>query len=93
MVCDAGTLVGVCLNEKKVRKSGRGGPKPPLDPPVGLPNAKFRKIARLLEHTEELSDVFGRYPDIDSYLDIKILSVDPAYRGRKMATKMIDRTR
>lgn len=37
-------------------------------------------------------DVFTLYPEIDSFVDGKILSVDPKYRGHGIAGKLTDMT-
>ncbi|CAH1105016.1 unnamed protein product [Psylliodes chrysocephalus] len=81
-----GKLVGVCLNgiiEK--------GPDPEEFPCT--PGNKFENIARLLEHVEKTVDYFTRYPDIDRFIAIQILSVDASVRGKGIAKKLANRTK
>lgn len=37
-------------------------------------------------------DIFSLYPEIDSFVDGKILSVDPKYRGLGIAGQLTDKT-
>lgn len=37
-------------------------------------------------------DIFALYPDIDSFVDGKILSVDPKYRGHGIAGELTNKT-
>lgn len=41
-----------------------------------------------MEYIESQFDVFKRYPDIDTYLDGMILSVDASYRGCGIANRL-----
>lgn len=45
-----------------------------------------------MEHIESQFDLFKLYPDIDSFLDGKILSVNENYRGLGIAGKLTQRT-
>lgn len=80
------------LNGVKRRKAGPCEPEE-LPPPEGLPNTKFRNIVRLLDEADAQADVFGRFPDVDAYVDIKILSVHPDWRGKGIAKQLIDQSR
>lgn len=85
--------MAVLLNGIKHRKApGEVEPAEP-PPPEGLPNTKFRNIVRLLDEADVQADVFGRFPDVDAYIDIKILSVHPAWRGRGIAKQLLGRSR
>lgn len=87
-----GELVGMTLNALKRRKEGPCEPEV-LPPPEGLPNTKFRNIVRLLDEADVQADVFGRFPDVDGFVDIKILSVHPDQRGKGIAKRLIDQSR
>lgn len=52
---------------------------------------KFKKILSLFEFIETQFDVFKLYPDVDCFLDGKILSVDEKYRGCGIAGKLTAR--
>ncbi|KAE8751536.1 hypothetical protein FOCC_FOCC001783 [Frankliniella occidentalis] len=85
-------VVGILLSGTKRRKEGPAEPEE-LPPPEGIPNTKFRHIVRLLDEADAQADVFGRFPNVDAYVDIKILSVHPDYRGRGIAKQLIDQSR
>lgn len=89
---DSGEVVGILLSGTKRRKEGPAEPEE-LPPPEGIPNTKFRHIVRLLDEADAQADVFGRFPNVDAYVDIKILSVHPDYRGRGIAKQLIDQSR
>lgn len=46
----------------------------------------------LMDHVDEQFDIFELYPDIDRFLDCKIISVDTNYRGMGIAGMLTDRT-
>ncbi|XP_044749262.1 arylalkylamine N-acetyltransferase 1-like isoform X2 [Coccinella septempunctata] len=54
---------------------------------------KFQMILDFLLYNTVQCDIFGKYPDIDKAMTVKILSVDPCMRGRGVATKLVDETR
>lgn len=85
-----GEIVGVILNGTIMK------PQPDDEPPAKLAencaHPKFRKIMALMDHVDELFDIFTLYPDIDRLLDCKILSVDTRYRGMGIAGMLTDRT-
>ncbi|XP_034239246.1 dopamine N-acetyltransferase [Thrips palmi] len=87
-----GEVVGIVLNGIKRRIEGPCEPEE-LPPPEGQANTKFRHIVRLLDEADAQADVFGRFPDVDAYVDIKILSVHPDYRGKGIAKQLIDQSR
>lgn len=83
-VSASGNLIGVCLNGIGVR----GIPEEEFyssDP-------KFQKILDLLDAVEANANLFGRYPDVDKIMNVKILSVDGAWRGRRIAQELVNRT-
>lgn len=51
----------------------------------GCANPKFRKILGLMDLVDSKYDFFEKYPHVDRGMEIKILSVDPEYRGRGIA--------
>lgn len=53
---------------------------------------KFKKILTLMEYIDAHFSLFNLYPDINSYLDAKILSVNSNYRGYGIAGKLMERT-
>lgn len=42
---------------------------------------KFKKIMAMMDHIDTKFNIFELYPNIDAFVDGKILSVDPNYRG------------
>uniref|UniRef100_A0AAG5DRM4 aralkylamine N-acetyltransferase n=2 Tax=Anopheles atroparvus TaxID=41427 RepID=A0AAG5DRM4_ANOAO len=85
-----GEIVGVTLNGTIMK------PQPGDEPPAKLADnclhPKFRKIMALMDHVDEQFDIFELYPDIDRFLDCKIISVDTRYRGMGIAGMLTDRT-
>lgn len=55
-------------------------------------NNKFSDITTLLDKIEREADVFGKYPNIDRVMDIKIISVDESFRGQGVCKALIDKT-
>lgn len=53
---------------------------------------KFKKIMGLMDLLDSKFDIFALYPDIESFVDGKILSVDPKYRGCGIAGHLTDKT-
>jgi predicted GNAT family acetyltransferase len=57
------------------------------------PNPRFRKILQLLVAVERGSDVFSKFPDVDRLVEVRILSVDTAVRGRGIAKALLEKSR
>jgi arylalkylamine N-acetyltransferase len=53
---------------------------------------KFKKIMGLMDLIDTKFDIFSLYPSIDCFVDGKILSVDPKYRGLGIAGQLTDKT-
>ncbi|XP_044727986.1 arylalkylamine N-acetyltransferase 1-like isoform X2 [Chrysoperla carnea] len=81
-----GQILGVTIN-------GVSRPGKAVDSSEECKNPKFKKILKLLYTIDKQSDVFGQFPDVSSTIDVKIISVDNACRGRGIAKALIDRTR
>jgi GNAT superfamily N-acetyltransferase len=87
-VSACGTIVGVVLNgshepghlEEMERKAD------------ACPHPRFRKILQLLAAVERGSDVFGKFPDVDKLVEVRIVSVDSAMRGRGIAKALIEKS-
>lgn len=66
------------------------------DSPVSYADAcqheKFRIILKLFEHIDTQFNVFDLYPNIDKYVEGKILAVDKKYRGYGIAGMLTNRT-
>lgn len=52
---------------------------------------KFKQILMLFEYIDQHFNTFDLYPDINSYLDVAILSVNVNYRGYGIAGKLIEK--
>ena len=57
------------------------------------PNPKFRKILQFLAFVDRRADVFGKFPEISKLLEIHMVAVDGNWRGKGIATALMDRTR
>ena len=84
-VSPSGQIIGVCLNGviDRAEEEDEGE----------CENPKFRKIKNLLEQVYTEANIFGRFPLVEKVLDIRVASVDEAYRGRGIAKALFDHTR
>jgi GNAT superfamily N-acetyltransferase len=53
---------------------------------------RFRNILELLAAVDRASDVFGKFPDIDKLVEVRILSVDTTMRGRGIAKALLEKS-
>ncbi|CRK93822.1 CLUMA_CG007349, isoform A [Clunio marinus] len=53
---------------------------------------KFKKIMSLMDYVDSKFNIFALYPDIDLFVDGKILAVDSKYRGHGIAGHLTDKT-
>lgn len=84
-----GDVVGACLNRCHKPEDVQQ-----MEAEADIcPNPKFRKILRFLAFVDRRSDVFGKFPDISKVLEIHIVAVDVNWRGKGVATALMDRTR
>ncbi|KAL1131987.1 hypothetical protein AAG570_011597 [Ranatra chinensis] len=83
-------LVGVCLSgivKKEDAEDSKG------DSLEECANPKFKKILNLLTTVSKECDIFQRYPHLDTVLEIRVVSVDNAYRGQGIAKALFDQTK
>ena len=45
---------------------------------------------QLMDYIDTKFSIFDLYPDIDAFIDGKILAVDPRYRGKNIAGRLTD---
>lgn len=58
----------------------------------GCENVEFKKILKFLDFIDTQFNLFDSYPDIDKYLDAKMLSVKETYGGRGIGGKLTELT-
>lgn len=56
-------------------------------------NSKFKDIVALLDKIKREADVFVQYPNVDRILEIKIVTVNDAYRGQGVCKALVDKTK
>lgn len=56
-------------------------------------NLKFKDIVVLLNKIKREADVFAQYPNVDRILEIKIVTVNEAYRGQGVCKALVDKTK
>lgn len=56
-------------------------------------NLKFKDIVELLNKIKREADVFAQYPNVDRILEIKIVTVNEAYRGQGVCKALVDKTK
>ncbi|XP_021942254.1 dopamine N-acetyltransferase-like isoform X2 [Zootermopsis nevadensis] len=88
-VAPGGEVVGACLNG--CHEPGHVGQMEAEA--ESCPNPKLKKILRFLATLERRADVFGKFPEVDKLLEIRTIAVDGAWRGRGVATALMERTR
>lgn len=54
---------------------------------------KFEEFMALFQKVEKESDVFGKYPEINRIMDIKIVTVNEVFRGQGVCTALFDKTK
>lgn len=87
-VSSCGTVVGVVLNG-----SQEPGHLEEMERCAdSCPHPRFRKILQLLAAVDRGSDVFGKFPDVDKLVEVRILSVDTAMRGRGIAKALLEKS-
>jgi len=87
-VSACGTVVGVVLNgshEPGHLEEAERAADACLHP-------RFRKILQLLAAVDRGSDVFSKFPDVDKLVEVRILSVDSAMRGRGIAKVLLEKS-
>lgn len=88
-VAPDGEVVGACLNG-----CHEPGHVDQMEAEAeSCPNPKFRKILQLLAFVERRADVFGKFPEVHKLLEIRTVAVDGFWRGRAVATALLERTR
>lgn len=102
-VAGDGTLVGVCINACLTREEDEEGRREWEEKADDVladvkaledADAKFEQIKRMLSSACAHGDVFKHGPaDLDRLFDIFILSVDSSWRGKGIATKLLDQSR
>ena len=87
-VSSCGKVVGVVLNG-----SQEPGHQEEMEKYADTcPHQRFRKILQLLAAVDRGSDVFGKFPDVDKLVDVRILSVDSEMRGRGIAKALLQKS-
>lgn len=56
-------------------------------------NSKFKTIVTLLDKIKREANVFGQYPDVNRIMEIKIVTVNDAYRGQGVCKALVDKTK
>lgn len=90
-VTPANEIAGVCINGAKRRENEEISAM--TDEVNACKNLKFKKILNLLTTVNIQSDIFGKFPNITSLVEVRVLSVDDAYRGKGIAKACINKTK
>lgn len=56
-------------------------------------NSKFKDIVVLLDKIKREADMFAHYPSVDHIMEIKIVTVNEAYRGQGVCKALVDKTK
>ncbi|XKL64949.1 hypothetical protein PGB90_005035 [Kerria lacca] len=89
-VSPSGYILGMCLNEIKIRDQKENNDSKINDE---CANPKCKKILQLLATMNKCSDVFGHFPTAEKLLEIVILSVDESCRGQGICKTLVEKTK
>lgn len=92
-VSSDGRLLGVRLNGLLTRAEYSEEPADSQQEVEECTHPRFRKILRLLKRVYWESNVFTRFPEAQRVLEIRITSVDEAYRCLGIAQAFTERTK
>jgi len=82
-------VVGACING-----SHKPGDVQQMEADADVcPSPKFRKILQFLAFVDRRADVFGKFPEINKLLEIHMVAVVDSWRGKGIATALMDGTR
>ncbi|XP_022168222.1 dopamine N-acetyltransferase-like [Myzus persicae] len=56
-------------------------------------SSKFNEIMVFLDKAEQNIDIFGKYPNIDRIMELKIITVNEAYRGQGVCKALINKSK
>nr|QEO33344.1 arylalkylamine-N-acetyltransferase [Platymeris biguttatus] len=84
-------IIAVCINGSLTRENNKVDAM--IEEVNSCKNQKFKKILNLITSVNIQSDIFGQFPKINSMAEVRVLSVDDAYRGKGIAKACIERTR
>jgi len=89
-VSQTGDIMGVILNNIMHRDDVEGEED---DDETCNENLKFKDIVTLLDKLKREANVFAQYPSVDRIMEIKIITVNEAYRGRGVCKALVDKTK
>lgn len=89
-VSQTGDIMGVILNNIMHRDDVEG--EEDKDETCNK-NLKFKDIVTLLDKLKREANVFAQYPSVDRIMEIKIITVNEAYRGRGVCKALVDKTK
>lgn len=86
-----GDLMGVIVNEIMTRDCA--GHDDGQEDDGQEDSVNFKKFMDLFQKVERESDVFGKYPDVDRIMHIKMVAVAEAFKGRGVCTALFEKTK
>jgi len=89
-VSQTGDIMGVILNNIMHRDDVEEDDE---DGETCNDNLKFKDIVVLLDKIKREADVFTQYENVNRVLEIKIVTVNEAYRGQGVCKALVDKTK
>lgn len=86
---DTGEMMGatfnstLCRGDEIKQNSGQKNDK----------SSPFNDIMVLLDKVEQDTDVFGQYPNIDRIMELKVITVNEAYRGQGVCKALVNKSK
>jgi Na+-translocating ferredoxin:NAD+ oxidoreductase RnfA subunit len=87
-VSDNNEIIGVILNNIMCRDDITENEVEVFDESL-----QFNKILIILDKVQREANVFGQYPNANRIMDLKIITVDKAYRGQGICKALVNKTR
>ncbi|KAE9537685.1 hypothetical protein AGLY_006708 [Aphis glycines] len=86
---ETGELIGASLNSPMFR----GNEIQEIGEENNEKSSKYNDIMGLLDKAERDTDIFGKYPNIDRIMELKIITVNEAYRGQGICKALVNKSK
>lgn len=91
-VSSNGDLMGVIVNDIMIRDN-YNELQADDDSEDDDPTNRFNKFMNIFKKVEKESNVFGKYPEINRIISIKIVAVNDVFKGQGVCKVLFDKTK
>lgn len=85
--------MGVVLNEIQSRDSQEPEPNSCSNNEDFDNGNKCEKLMAFFQKVKKESDIFGKYPDINRIMEIQVVAVNEAFKGKGLCTALFDKAK